>query len=224
MLHLLRAPSFLLPRAVRCYTPSVYQTATTKWQLEGIPRPKSILEDDDAVIDLSEDNATVDGARPGTPPVHLRAPTGKPTPHEYRAHRDTIRKAFPEGWSPPKKLSREAMDALRQLHRADPGQFTTALLAEKFRISPEAVRRILKSKWEPPVEKRTRLAIRERQERAEFRKGVVEQQMQETDTLIMLRKMQKVERKLARRSSRQHDTEDDDLPSASGNADGFSFQ
>lgn len=42
------------------------------------------------------------------------------------------------------------------------------MLAEKFRISPEAVRRILKSKWEPPREKRLKLAEREREERSEF--------------------------------------------------------
>ena len=221
MFNLLRAPRFL-PSVVRCQ--STYQTATSKWQLEGIPRPKSILEDDDAVIDLSEDNAVVDGARPGTPPVHLRAPTGNPTPHEHRAHRETLRKAFPAGWAPPKKLSREAMDALRQLHRIDPHQFTTALLADRFRISPEAVRRILKSKWEPPIERRTRLVVREREERAAFRKGVVDKQVEETEMLMQLRKLQRQERQLAQRSSSRRDGEDDDLPSASGNADGFSFQ
>lgn len=217
--YLLRTPRFL-PRPARCYSQSAFQTATSKWQLEGIPRPKSILEDDNAVIDLSEDNAAVDGARPGTPPVHLRAPTGKPTPLEHRAHRDAIRKAFPEGWSPPKKLSREAMDALRQLHHADPAQFTTALLADKFRVSPEAVRRILKSKWEPSVEKRTRLAIREREERAAFRKGAVNREMQEMDSLVQLRKMDKAGRKLQSPAARQRD----DLPSADGSVDGFSFQ
>ncbi|EDR08216.1 uncharacterized protein LACBIDRAFT_148118, partial [Laccaria bicolor S238N-H82] len=72
---------------------------------------------------------------------------------EWKAHRETIRKEFPGGWSPPRKLSREAMDGLRQLHHHDPEKFTTPLLAEKFRISPEAVRRILKSKWEPSREK-----------------------------------------------------------------------
>ncbi|KZT65299.1 hypothetical protein DAEQUDRAFT_643870, partial [Daedalea quercina L-15889] len=69
-----------------------------------------------------------------------------------KAHRAAMKKAFPQGWSPPRKLSREAMDALRALHATDPEVFTTPLLASKFRISPEAVRRILKSKWEPTQE------------------------------------------------------------------------
>jgi hypothetical protein len=83
-------------------------------------------------------------------------------------HRKSIQKDFPVGWSPPRKLSHEAMDGLRQLHRFDPETFSTPVLAEKFRISPEAVRRILKSKWDPTREQRVKFAERERQERGAF--------------------------------------------------------
>jgi len=38
-------------------------------------------------------------------------------------------------------------------------------LAEKFRVSPEAVRRILRGKWEPSPEQRARLLRREMRER-----------------------------------------------------------
>ncbi|KDQ58615.1 hypothetical protein JAAARDRAFT_104693, partial [Jaapia argillacea MUCL 33604] len=72
---------------------------------------------------------------------------------QWVAHRTTMKKTFPQGWAPPRKLSREAMDGLRALHYHDPEQFTTPVLAEKFRVSPEAVRRILRSKWEPSKEK-----------------------------------------------------------------------
>ncbi|EPQ52238.1 hypothetical protein GLOTRDRAFT_21621, partial [Gloeophyllum trabeum ATCC 11539] len=72
---------------------------------------------------------------------------------QWAAHRTVLRESFPEGWQPPRKLSREAMDALRQFHRIDPATFTTPVLAERFRISPEAVRRILRSKWEPSRER-----------------------------------------------------------------------
>ncbi|EMD35540.1 hypothetical protein CERSUDRAFT_37972, partial [Gelatoporia subvermispora B] len=68
------------------------------------------------------------------------------------AHRETIKKDFPEGWAPPRKLSREAMEGLRQMHKMDPEIYTTPVLAAKFRISPEAVRRVLKSKWQPSSE------------------------------------------------------------------------
>ena len=74
----------------RHYSESLYRPAN-KWQLEGVPRPRSILDDDDAEVDLSEDSAVVDGAHPNTAPLHMRQPSGKPTPHEYKAHRETLR-------------------------------------------------------------------------------------------------------------------------------------
>ncbi|KAF8884913.1 hypothetical protein CPB84DRAFT_1964889 [Gymnopilus junonius] len=160
-----------------------------KRRLLGIPKPRSILEDDDAVIDLSEDNEAVDGRNPNAAPIHLRKPSGKPTPHEYKAHREAMRKTFPEGWSPPRKLSREAMDALRQLNRIDPENFTTALLADKFKISPEAVRRILKSKWEPTAEKRTKLAIKEREKKLAF---MEQRRAKEEVETVNLRELQKM--------------------------------
>ncbi|KAF9530245.1 hypothetical protein CPB83DRAFT_851236 [Crepidotus variabilis] len=154
----------------RRYTQTAYQIAQQKWQLGGVPRPKSILEDDNTPVDLSEDNDAVNGVHPDSEPLHLRSPSLKPTPMEFKAHREAIRKAFPEGWSPPRKLSREAMDVLRSLHNTDPGTFTTPVLASKFRISPEAVRRILKSRWEPSSEKRSALIVKERKQQEEIRK------------------------------------------------------
>ena len=152
----------------RFYAIDVAPASLHKWRLSGIPPPRSILEDDDAPVDLSEDNEIVNGVRPNTPPPHLRRPPDRPTPHEYKEHRITMRKDFPDGWSPPRKLSREAMEGLRELHRFDPEKFSTPVLSEKFRISPEAVRRILKSKWAPSREKRMQLAERERVERSEY--------------------------------------------------------
>ncbi|KNZ59522.1 uncharacterized protein VP01_1711g5 [Puccinia sorghi] len=69
-------------------------------------------------------------------------------PH-WQIHKEALRRNFPSGWNPPKKISRPAMALLRTLHRTDPHQFSLPVLADKFKISPEAVRRILKSKWEP---------------------------------------------------------------------------
>jgi len=89
----------------------------------------------------------------------------KPTPITARMHRERMKSLYPEGWSPPHKLSRQAMDGLRVLHMHDPETFSTPLLAERFRISPEAVRRILRSKWEPSPEQRARLLRRELREK-----------------------------------------------------------
>ncbi|KAF5330057.1 hypothetical protein D9611_010437 [Ephemerocybe angulata] len=136
--------------------------ATTSGKPAPAKAPLSILEDDDAEIDLSEDDDLVNGLRPGTAPLHLRKPTPTSTPDEWRAHRAAIKARFPDGWAPPRKISREAMAGLRQLHALNPATFTTEILADKFRISPEAVRRILKSRWEPSSERKAKLVEREK--------------------------------------------------------------
>ncbi|KAL0959942.1 hypothetical protein HGRIS_011606 [Hohenbuehelia grisea] len=150
----------------RAYSTALPAGATAKWQLGSYKAPRSILDDDDAPVDLSEDNDAVNGGRSGEP-LHKRKPSKVPTPPEYAAHRVTLKKAFPNGWEPPRRISREAMHGLRSLHQADPATFSTNLLAEKFKISPEAVRRILKSRWEPPRERAAKMARRERAEKME---------------------------------------------------------
>ena len=92
-------------------------------------------------------------------------PVSDPTPSRWAQHRASMKTKFPEGWAPPHKLSRAAMDGLRALHTHDPDTFTTPVLADKFRISPEAVRRILRGKWQPTEEQRARLLERERRHR-----------------------------------------------------------
>ncbi|KAK7039566.1 putative neugrin-like protein [Favolaschia claudopus] len=126
---------------------------------------RSILDDDSTPVDLSEDNDAVDGVRSTNP---RRNPSSEKTPSTWQVHRSAIKEAFPDGWNPPRKLSREAMEGLRQLNRVDPETFTTPVLAERFRVSPEAVRRILKSRWTPPVERRAKLLKKEADAKAEF--------------------------------------------------------
>ncbi|EJU02395.1 hypothetical protein DACRYDRAFT_37280, partial [Dacryopinax primogenitus] len=71
----------------------------------------------------------------------------------WTEHRASLKERFPEGWNPPRKISREAMNALRLFHQQDPEQFSVPMLAAKFLISPEAVRRILRSRWQPTGER-----------------------------------------------------------------------
>ena len=92
-------------------------------------------------------------------------PKSDPTPLRWSQHRASMKEKFPQGWAPPHKLSRAAMDGLRALHAHDPDTFTTPVLSDKFRISPEAVRRILRGKWQPTQEHRARLLERERRHR-----------------------------------------------------------
>ena len=53
------------------------------------------------------------------------------------------------GWQPRKRLSPDALDGIRSLHAHDPEKHSTSALADQFKVSPEAIRRILKSKWRP---------------------------------------------------------------------------
>ena len=56
------------------------------------------------------------------------------------------------GWSPRKRLSPDALEGIRMLHSQSPEKYTTPVLAHHFQVSPEAIRRILKSKWRPNEE------------------------------------------------------------------------
>lgn len=64
-----------------------------------------------------------------------------------------------EKWNPRKKLSREAMEGIRALKVHAP-QLNSGHIAKMFQISPESIRRILKSKWEPTEEEADRMAER----------------------------------------------------------------
>ena len=56
------------------------------------------------------------------------------------------------GWTPRKRLSPDALEGIRALHAQYPEKYTTPELAQQFAVSPEAIRRILKSKWKPNEE------------------------------------------------------------------------
>ncbi|PWY89401.1 hypothetical protein BO94DRAFT_534167 [Aspergillus sclerotioniger CBS 115572] len=73
----------------------------------------------------------------------------KKKPEKWQIQKEALRGKFKEGWNPPKKLSPDALEGIRHLHAVAPERFTTPVLAEEFKVSPEAIRRILKSKWRP---------------------------------------------------------------------------
>ncbi|AQZ14585.1 RRG9 (YNL213C) [Zygosaccharomyces parabailii] len=85
-----------------------------------------------------------------------------------------LRKKFGgERWNPSKKLSREQMEGLRLIKTQFP-HLTARDLGEQFKVSPEVVRRILKTKWQPNEKEMARI-----QERWQ-RRGDRIQQMYET--------------------------------------------
>lgn len=78
-------------------------------------------------------------------------PSGRPK-ESWMVQKEALKKKFPEGWNPRKKLSPDAMAGIKALHARFPKEYTTDVLAEKFEVSPEAIRRILRSKWTPTPE------------------------------------------------------------------------
>lgn len=67
----------------------------------------------------------------------------------WQVQKDALQEKFRGGWNPQKKLSPDAVDGIRHLHAMKPNEFTTPVLAAQFKVSPEAIRRILKSNWRP---------------------------------------------------------------------------
>lgn len=77
----------------------------------------------------------------------------KPKREQWKIQKEALEKKFGEdGWNPRKKLSPDAIEGIRAMHAQYPDQFTTPILAKQFEVSPEAIRRILKSKWRPTPE------------------------------------------------------------------------
>lgn len=79
------------------------------------------------------------------------APVPKDAEH-WKIQKAALREKFPEGWNPKKKLSPDALEGIRALNRQFPQVYTTAALAGHFQVSPEAIRRILKSRWQAKPE------------------------------------------------------------------------
>jgi hypothetical protein len=70
-------------------------------------------------------------------------------------YKKALKEKFPDGWNPRRRLSPDALIGIRALHAQMPEVYTTAALADSFKVSPEAIRRILKSKWSPDSEEET---------------------------------------------------------------------
>lgn len=83
----------------------------------------------------------------------------------WALQKEALVEKFPEGWNPRKRLSPDAIEGIKALHKQFPEVYTTPVLAQRFQVSAEAIRRILKSNWEPTVEEEE-----DRQERW-FRRG-----------------------------------------------------
>lgn len=83
----------------------------------------------------------------------------------WQRDKSALQKKFGQkAWAPRKRLSPDSLEGIRALHASDPGTYTTEMLSQHFEVTPEAIRRILKSKWKPTPEE-----VEERRERWEKR-------------------------------------------------------
>ncbi|KAK4228333.1 hypothetical protein QBC38DRAFT_475432 [Podospora fimiseda] len=96
------------------------------------------------------DASKVEPAKPNK--YEHKRPIEPKTKEEWRIQKEALKEKFPEGWNPRKRLSPDALSGIRALHAQFPEEYTTEKLSEKFEMSPEAIRRILRSKWEPTAE------------------------------------------------------------------------
>jgi hypothetical protein len=78
-----------------------------------------------------------------------------PTPEPWMVEKERLKEKYPDGYKPLKRLSPDAMAGIRALHAQMPEYYTTWALSQEFEVSPEAIRRILKSKWRPDAEEET---------------------------------------------------------------------
>ncbi|KAL6717474.1 Required for respiratory growth protein 9 mitochondrial [Lecanora helva] len=96
--------------------------------------------------------------KPVSNPHKLQAQTSNITEQERDREPWQVQKAAllekfgGSSWSPRKRLSPDSLEGIRALHAQYPDKFTTPVLADQFKVSPDAIRRILRSKWRPSEE------------------------------------------------------------------------
>lgn len=67
----------------------------------------------------------------------------------WAVQKEALKKKFPDGWRPFKRLSPDALEGIRALNQQFPDMFPLEVLSQRFEVSPEAMRRILRSSWVP---------------------------------------------------------------------------
>ncbi|CAF9924234.1 MAG: hypothetical protein GOMPHAMPRED_003560 [Gomphillus americanus] len=73
----------------------------------------------------------------------------------WKVHKRAVKaKLGDQAWKPLKRLSPDAREGVRQLHSENPTLWSTENLANHFQLSPDAIRRIIKSSWKPTENER----------------------------------------------------------------------
>lgn len=99
----------------------------------------------------AKDTTSTADARPGASrsDKDTRTPQ-RPRRETWQTQKEALEQKFGEtGWQPRKRLSPDTIEGIRAMHASDPASYSTQTLSEHFKVTPEAIRRILKSKWRP---------------------------------------------------------------------------
>lgn len=92
-------------------------------------------------------------AQKTTTKAALTAPVKPHKKEPWQLYKAALKEKFgDEAWTPRKRISPDALAGIRALRANQPDVYTTDRLAEHFKMSPEAIRRILRSKWQPNEE------------------------------------------------------------------------
>lgn len=135
------------PRAMR---------AIRRKQTQGVeviqPPPKKRTRATPSTTHATDSSTDPSSASTDPPEADEEDTPEKKKPEKWRLEKAAQQKKFPTGYLPRKRLSPDALPGIRMLHASDPVAFSTPVLSAQFRVSPEAIRRILKSKWRPSAE------------------------------------------------------------------------
>jgi Neugrin len=130
------------------HTPQSSKTSTTT------KKNSKSKSDSKSKFKISEKNTRKDKKIDGKSPLQTTIPLKKVKLEPWKVQKKALQEKFEEGWFPRKKLSPDTLDTIRHLHDSKPNDWTTPALANHFKVSPEAIRRILKSRWQPTEEER----------------------------------------------------------------------
>ncbi|KAK3686641.1 Required for respiratory growth protein 9 mitochondrial [Vermiconidia calcicola] len=123
-------------------------------KIEALPGPNAAKKKPWEERSIRSDKDKKAGAKGNADSKFNRADSTRPQkklkPENWQVQKAALEEKFGEsGWQPRKRLSPDTLEGIRALHSSDPASYNTATLSEHFKITPEAIRRILKAKWRP---------------------------------------------------------------------------
>ncbi|EKD12800.1 uncharacterized protein L3040_006954 [Drepanopeziza brunnea f. sp. 'multigermtubi'] len=87
--------------------------------------------------------------------VKVKEPVFEDRRERWMIEKQAIKEKYPEGYMPMKRLSPDAIAGIRALNAQQPDYYTVQMLSKEFEVTPEAIIRILRTKWRPNPDEET---------------------------------------------------------------------